>query len=455
MADELILDAPSWSSDDEILEAETPPRRRRYSSEGSDRRRLRACADGSLVRKSREMKVPDVPPKSGSPSNPNTRPRRQRSRSACLDDSFSRKMRRKDKKKPLKIDDDVGPKVSIEHEDDIAGLGISVEDFDDNAFPPPPSGFEDQQDGDVVFVKAVENARLLSEEITICDDVEDDDVNDYKIDKTDANCEEEGDDDPVNPWVQEIVIEEYRTVHFEFASSSSSSSSSDKEMVEDDDIWTAFCNFGPVEKLRFTEGGGGNVVFEEVDAVDRCMVGRVLTINGVDILLRRLPVSLDDERYDAGRVQISGIFHLSEATIVDYFSSYGLVEKVQLYQARGFAFLTFANYDAAEKSLLQQFHPIEGVVVEVRPAFKHKPKDPQQFRPRPPGEPHKFDVGPRGRLRPGEFLVIHPFPRPVPMKVKIKEEEEGYEVNNNAPPRKRVAASSLVSVKNEKSEMAW
>ena len=35
MADELILDAPSWSSDDEILEAETPPRRRRYSSEGT------------------------------------------------------------------------------------------------------------------------------------------------------------------------------------------------------------------------------------------------------------------------------------------------------------------------------------------------------------------------------------------------------------------------------------
>ena len=41
------------------------------------------------------------------------------------------------------------------------------------------------------------------------------------------------------------------------------------------------------------------------------------------------------------------------------------------------------------------------------------------------------------------------------MKVKIKEEDDGYEVNNNAPPRKRVAASSLVSVKNEKSEMAW
>ena len=35
MADELILDAPSWSSDDEILEVETPFRRRRYSSEGT------------------------------------------------------------------------------------------------------------------------------------------------------------------------------------------------------------------------------------------------------------------------------------------------------------------------------------------------------------------------------------------------------------------------------------
>lgn len=112
-----------------------------------------------------------------------------------------------------------------------------------------------------------------------------------------------------------------------------------------------------------------------------------------------------------------------------YFGTFGEVVNVDLCQSRGFAFCTFAESDSAEKALLQQFHPIEGVLVEVRPAMKRRPTAAPRP-PRPPGAPFRFDVGPRGRLAPGEFLIVHPFPRPVPMRVKKEDQPtSGFPAN--------------------------
>ena len=103
-------------------------------------------------------------------------------------------------------------------------------------------------------------------------------------------------------------------------------------------------------------------------------------------------------------------------------------------QSRGFAFVCFSLSDSAEKALLQQFHPIDNIVVEVAPAKKKLRKTPQP--PRPRNASIRYDVGPRGRLRPGEFLVIHPFPRPVPMRVKTIKEEDHDAVDASATDRK-------------------
>ena len=178
-----------------------------------------------------------------------------------------------------------------------------------------------KDDDDVVVVVAQEDTPESPIEIFIDDD---DDDEDYLGKEKTSSPSNDDSTTPLWPWVQEIVREEYRTVYFEVASAGSS--------VEDDEIWSAFSIFGAVEKLRFAESGGA-VVFETVESVDLCIQGGITSIEGVALRLRRLPTELNVEEYQVNKIHVSGIFHLSDETLTQYFSSFGTVEKVELCQA--------------------------------------------------------------------------------------------------------------------------
>ena len=131
---------------------------------------------------------------------------------------------------------------------------------------------------DVVFLLARTRSRVFVGEVAIDDDDDGDDNFAGNVDVDGNNNDKggnfgNGDDNnnyndnkntktstPVDDvLIVEWIIEEYRTVFFEFATGSDFSVD-----VEDDDIWVAFSEFGTIEKLRLESDVEGMVVFDSL-----------------------------------------------------------------------------------------------------------------------------------------------------------------------------------------------
>jgi len=227
---------------------------------------------------------------------------------------------------------------------------------------------------------------------------------------------------PITASVEEIVPEKYRTLFFTFSSAS----------ITDDALWTLFTQFGEIQTLAVDVSPPnavkrqGRVIFLKFYAVDGCVKAKPLSVGGVDVNIRRTEEKVEkNQRPD--QIYVSGIYHLTTQDLTRYFQSFGAIKETIVKSARGFAFVIFEDGDSVEKTLLQQYHQVDGLTLEVKRAFLKNPNaqrrpPPDPFRrPAPP----KFDKGPRGR-DPTLPVSITPFPRLSPISdIKPKKEEDG------------------------------
>jgi len=245
---------------------------------------------------------------------------------------------------------------------------------------------------------------------------------------------------PVTAHVEEIVPKKYRTLYFSFSSS----------RVTDDQLWTLFTQFGEIESLRIEDDPAttprheGHVVFKKFYAIDGCVKAKPLSVGITNIEIRRTPEKAEENQH-VDTIYVSGIYHLASIQLEQYFSSFGQIKEVKIFPARGFAFVQFEDSDSVDKTLLQHYHIIQGLLLEVKRSFKKNPAPkprPSQFAvPRPP----KYDKGPRGRASTSS-LSVTPFPRHVDMKLKL---DPGASTSSPSPvPFDRCSSASSGSIDN-------
>lgn len=250
---------------------------------------------------------------------------------------------------------------------------------------------------------------------------------------------------PITANIEEIVPEKYRTLYISFPSTDKS--------INNDSLFTLFAQFGDIEDLVVdgvpsrAKTCDGLIVFQKFYAVDACVKAKPLKIDDSTIDIRRTEEK-PGSNFHLTKIHVSGIYHLSSEDLERYFNTFGQVKEVNVLSNRGFAFVEFAESDAVEKTVLQQYHPIDGLVLEIQRARIMRPEDRKNRRPRDPRAPPpkpKFDHGPISRSE-GANICVTPFPRHVEIKPK---KDDGEPI-----PFDRAASASTVSTKREvKSEI--
>jgi len=222
---------------------------------------------------------------------------------------------------------------------------------------------------------------------------------------------------PITATIEEIVPEKYRTLYMSFPSSD--------PFVNEDTLWTLFAQFGDIEDLVVDEKPSkskiceGQVVFQRFYAIEACVKAKPLKIDTTPIDIRRTEEKCPENKSQE-RIHVSGIYHLTTEDLERYFGTFGSVKEAVVLSNRGFGFVEFTDSDSVDKTLLQQYHPIDGLVLEVSRCFTKKPEDKRFKRPIDPRMPKpkpKFDHGPISRGD-GANICVTPFPRHVEIKPK-------------------------------------
>ena len=136
--------------------------------------------------------------------------------------------------------------------------------------------------------------------------------------------------------------------------------------------------------------GFGFVTFAKATMVDEAMSARPHTIDGKTVEPKRaIPRDMSarpEANMSVKKLYVSGVREEhSEEIFRDYFAKFGEVQEVEIIadkatgKPRGFAFVTFGDYDAVDKCVLQKSHMIEGKRCDVKKALsKEEMKKAQQ-----------------------------------------------------------------------------
>lgn len=171
-----------------------------------------------------------------------------------------------------------------------------------------------------------------------------------------------------------------------------------------------FADFGDIEDCCVIRTSGpdsqkrsrgfGFVTFTASKCVDAVMDSRVndkITIDDKEVEVKRAVSRADAAENPSAKekikkVFVGGIGHLTEEQLQEFFSTFGTVTSTAIPQnqnkdskdnkRRGFAFVTFDDYDVVDKVVAIKIHKIDGVSVECKKA-------------RPPGQNPRG--GPGGR----------------------------------------------------------
>uniref|UniRef100_A0A914HPS9 RRM domain-containing protein n=1 Tax=Globodera rostochiensis TaxID=31243 RepID=A0A914HPS9_GLORO len=129
--------------------------------------------------------------------------------------------------------------------------------------------------------------------------------------------------------------------------------------------------------------GFGFVSFQSADEVDAAMTARPHTIDGKVVDPKRAVPREQSAKAESNvstkRLYVSGVRdEHDEETFLRYFTDFGPVAKVEIIQdkntnkARGFAFVTFDDYDPVDKCVLLKSHMIGGYRCDVKKALSRE-----------------------------------------------------------------------------------
>lgn len=124
----------------------------------------------------------------------------------------------------------------------------------------------------------------------------------------------------------------------------------------------------------------GFITYSTPEEADAAMAVKPHVIDGNNVELKRA-VKREDANKPEVLANVKKIFvggvkdHMEPDNLSQYFSQYGVVEKVEIIsdkqtgRKRGFGFVFFEDTDSATKAVLTKFHNIEGNQVEVKKAL--------------------------------------------------------------------------------------
>nr|CAB3253710.1 heterogeneous nuclear ribonucleoprotein A1 [Phallusia mammillata] len=126
--------------------------------------------------------------------------------------------------------------------------------------------------------------------------------------------------------------------------------------------------------------GFGFVTFATEEEADKCMQDRPHTVDGKQVDAKRA-VSREESSKPGAHVQVKRVFiggikeHCTEDMLKEYFQAHGTIESVELplsretQKPRGFAFITFSDFDTVDKLVAKRHHHVEGMRCEVKKAL--------------------------------------------------------------------------------------
>ncbi|CAJ0929092.1 unnamed protein product, partial [Mesorhabditis belari] len=126
--------------------------------------------------------------------------------------------------------------------------------------------------------------------------------------------------------------------------------------------------------------GFGFVTYKHKPMVDECMKNRPHEIDGKTVDPKRAvpkdASNKNESNISSKRLYVSGVKDShTEDMFRDYFTTYGNVEKVEIIvdkstgKPRGFAFVSFDDYDPVDQCILEKSHTIEGSRCDVKKAL--------------------------------------------------------------------------------------
>ncbi|KAI4888795.1 hypothetical protein NFI96_028217 [Prochilodus magdalenae] len=126
--------------------------------------------------------------------------------------------------------------------------------------------------------------------------------------------------------------------------------------------------------------GFGFVTYSSVEEVDAAMNARPHKLDGRLVEAKRA-VSREDSNKPFAHTTVKKIFvggikeDTEESHLRDYFDQFGNIEAIEIMvdhktsKKRGFAFVTFEDYDSVDRIVVQKYHTLNGHNCEVRKAL--------------------------------------------------------------------------------------
>lgn len=132
--------------------------------------------------------------------------------------------------------------------------------------------------------------------------------------------------------------------------------------------------------------GFGFVTYQTEEEADACMAERPHFLDERQIDVKRA-VSREESSKPGAHVQVKKIFiggirdSIDEASLQQYFSEYGKIVECKVpfdneqQRPKGFAFVTFDDFDPVDKLVAKRHHSINGVKCEVKKALSKQEMD--------------------------------------------------------------------------------